>query len=126
MPRAHREFLAHVSSITNVRDYAFSPTAAVEVQAAYNNAVAALVSFRNIHIQIVARYIVNPSRNPPANYIVPRKGLNLATVSSTYQVPGMGKDTGKQDLHGTGGTVLMPFLKKTRDETRDATMSLAN
>lgn len=23
-------------------------------------------------------------------------------------------------LHGTGGTALIPFLKQTRDETRDA------
>lgn len=108
--------------MSKLRDYMSSPSTTPEEHHAYNEAVAALISFRNIHIQIVARYIVMPSRSPPASYIVKRKGVNLATASSKGQVT---DDTGAPDrrpLHGTGGTNLMPFLKRTRDETRDTTL----
>lgn len=124
MPAPHREFLAQVERLSNVRDYASRSGASAELLTAYNDAVTALTTLRNIHIQIVARYIVMPSRSPPAPHIVTRKGKNLATACSS-------KQTGKPDenasatrqLHGTGGTSVMPFLKRTRDETSKATIS---
>jgi indoleamine 2,3-dioxygenase len=82
------------------------------VTAAYNLAVARLAAFRDIHIQIVTRYIILPSRKAPATQ---SGGLNLA-VASTMRKSGEG-------LSGTGGTELMPFLKQSRDETRGATLS---
>ncbi|KIX04971.1 uncharacterized protein Z518_05843 [Rhinocladiella mackenziei CBS 650.93] len=120
MPRAHREFLAHVSQMSNVREYISLPSVEAGIRQAYNNAVAALVNFRSIHLQIVARYIVMPSRGPPAPYIAQGNRMNLATASSASLAPAKPWEVEKRHLTGTGGTNLMPFLKRTRDETRDA------
>ncbi len=120
MPRSHREFLCHVSRVNNLRQFVSGLADSQEIHDAHNDAVAALVMFRNIHIQIVARYIVMPSRSPPASYIKQKKGLNLATASLQTQTAGLVAMANKRQLQGTGGTNLMPFLKRTRDETRDA------
>src|ERR1700761_9578219 len=125
MPAPHREFLAHVERLGNVRDYVSRSGAAVDLLTAYNDAVAALAALRNIHIQIVARYIVTPSRSPPASYIVTRKGKNLATACSNKQAEKAGDHaSAARQLHGTGGTSVMPFLKRTRDETCKAALSI--
>jgi indoleamine 2,3-dioxygenase len=117
MPDRHREFLDHVSRISNVRQYASSPGIPSSVPQAYNEAIDALVSFRNIHVQMVAKYIITPSRGPPASYITSEGALNLATASSTTKE--------NRQLAGTGGTKLIPFLKRTRDETAHATVPLS-
>ncbi|ETI22009.1 hypothetical protein G647_06079 [Cladophialophora carrionii CBS 160.54] len=125
MPKPHRELLSAVEQSSNVRDYVLTNAAPhlVELVAAYNDAVAALASLRNIHIQIVARYIVMPSRSPPAPYIASRKGKNLATACSKKSVEEADGNTSMtRQLHGTGGTSVMPFLKKTRDETARTTI----
>ncbi|KAI1616985.1 indoleamine 2,3-dioxygenase [Exophiala viscosa] len=123
MPRIHREFLSQIENLSNIKDYMSRPTTSDDVREAYNEAVAALVNMRDIHIRIVTRYIIMPSRSPPAHYIVLEKTLNLATASSTSQEP---ENSGceKKQLQGTGGTDLIPFLKRTRDETRDATVAI--
>ncbi|OAP54273.1 hypothetical protein AYL99_11374 [Fonsecaea erecta] len=121
MPPSHREFLTQVERMSNLRSYISRSTASPDVQAAYNDVVAALTHLRNGHIQIVARYIVMPSRRPPAAYIVQRKGANLATAcSATTARNGEDDASATRQLHGTGGTSVMPFLKRTRDETREA------
>lgn len=76
---------------------------------AYNLAVQRLREFRDVHIQIVTKYIIIPSRRIPSSQ---GGGLNLAVVSTND----------KSKLKGTGGTDLVPFLKQSRDETRDATI----
>ena len=120
MPCQHREFLAKVEQLSNVRRFISCSDASKKVVAAYNDAVAALADLRNNHVQIVARYIVNPSRSPPAPYVKVRKGNNLATACSNGKEQ-VGKSEGDasttRPLHGTGGTSVMPFLKRTRDET---------
>ena len=119
MPRPHREFLSEVERLSNVRQYAAKNGTSAEVTIAYNDTVAALTSLRNIHIQIVARYIITPSRSPPAPYIVTRKGRNLATACSIERQEGSAERNASvtRQLHGTAGTNVMPFLKRTRDET---------
>jgi indoleamine 2,3-dioxygenase len=125
MPRRHREFLSYFGRTANICTYLSNPGTPEALQNAYNDAVDALVNLRNIHIQIVARYIVMPSRSPPAPHILQRKGTNLATLCSTRQ-SGKPNDTEDENasmtrqLHGTGGTSVMPFLKRTRDETKAA------
>lgn len=117
MPGPHRRFLAYVEENTNVREYCISDSAPDAAKAAYNETVTALSQFRDIHIQIVTRYIITPSRLPPAPHVLKKNvGLNLASASSQASAEG-GK---KPELYGTGGTDLLPFLKQTRDETKDS------
>lgn len=112
MPGPHRDFLNHISDLpeSSIREYASNSTVP-EVVEAYNLAVAELARFRDIHIGIITRYIIIPSRkySPTGN-----PGLNLAVASAN-----VGKD-GKEKLHGTGGTDLLPFLRQSRDETKEA------
>ncbi|KAJ5383396.1 hypothetical protein N7517_001307 [Penicillium concentricum] len=113
MPGPHRRFLEALSARSNVRLFILdSPVQ--PVKDAYNAAVNELKAFRDAHIQMVTRYIVMASRQP--NPIEQAKGrMNLATASSQM------KETGaKTKLAGTGGTDLIPFLKKTRDTVQDA------
>jgi indoleamine 2,3-dioxygenase len=111
MPGSHRNFLQHLESVSNMRDYVKTSACTEEVTAAYNLAVARLAAFRDIHIQIVTRYIILPSRRAP---LTQSSGLNLA-VASTNNKSSVG-------LSGTGGTELMPFLKQSRDETRETAL----
>lgn len=114
MPTSHRLFLEHFTSIANIRAYATSSSASPAVTNAFNTAVDALTSFRDIHIRIVGRYIVAPSRMSRVieNETEPSV-VNIASASSR-------EGTQKDELKGTGGTNLMGFLKRTRDETRAA------
>lgn len=112
MPGGHRAFLEEMESIVNIREYAES-TSISEVTEAYNLAVRELELFRNVHIQVVTRFIVTPSRQKKPNV---HPGLNLAVASS---------NTDSKELSGTGGTQLLPFLKQSRDETKDATLTTA-
>ncbi|KAJ9602025.1 hypothetical protein H2200_013385 [Cladophialophora chaetospira] len=124
MPASHREFLLHVERLSNVRAFVSNGSASIDVVEAYNDAVTALASLRNVHIQIVARYIVMPSKSAPAPHVLTRKGKNLATACSDQGVERTdGNASVTRQLHGTGGTSVMPFLKRTRDETRDAVIS---
>jgi indoleamine 2,3-dioxygenase len=113
MPGPHRRFLNYVSSITSVRDYAMSCPQDHAVRQAYNAAVSMLAVFRDKHIKLVTRYIINQSRKPLQER--PNR-LNLAVASSAKA------STGPEapQLYGTGGTALIPFLKQTRDETKNA------
>ncbi|KAG9092164.1 hypothetical protein FRC06_000220 [Ceratobasidium sp. 370] len=74
--------------------------AATELQAAYDSSVAALKRFRDGHIKIATRYIVNMARRQTTPAEVDSKG-ELTT----------------DGIKGTGGTSLVPFLKECRDNT---------
>jgi indoleamine 2,3-dioxygenase len=116
MPGPHRRFLAYVEENTKVRAYCISEEASEGVKAAYNETVEALSKFRDIHIQIVTRYIITPSRSPPAAHVLRKEAVGLAAASRRASSEG-----GKvPQLYGTGGTDLLPFLKQTRDETKYA------
>lgn len=107
MPPSHKNFLEKMQSRANVRSYVTDSAACEEVTDSYNQAVARLAAFRDIHLQIVTRYIVLPSRQQRTK----ENGLeNLAVASANQEV---------RELHGTGGTHLMAFLKQSRDETRE-------
>ncbi|KIN00586.1 hypothetical protein OIDMADRAFT_146019 [Oidiodendron maius Zn] len=111
MPRGHRLFIEQVESESNIRDYVQQFSVEEDIMTAYNTAVSRLAAFRDIHIQIVARYIIAPSRKPLQSL---SDGVNIATVSSNR--------SSMTGLSGTGGTELMPFLKQSRDETRETTL----
>lgn len=107
MPPGHRLFLEKIESVANIRDYIQRFPIEDDIAAIYNLAVSKLASFRDIHIQIAARYIIGPSRKPLPAF---RDGINLAVASSNR--------SSIAGLSGTGGTDLMPFLKQSRDETK--------
>lgn len=109
MPGPHRAFLNHMDKISNVREYVMTSASGPDVMDAYNLAVQRLREFRDIHIQIVVKYVVIPSRKVPEKQ---PDGMNLAVASTND----------KKELRGTGGTELMPFLKQSRDETQRATV----
>jgi indoleamine 2,3-dioxygenase len=111
MPAGHRRFLEHIESVANIREYVQKSASGEEVTAAYNLAVARLGGLRDIHLRIVARYIISPSRKPSSTA---NAGLNLAVAST--------KQKSLEGLPGTGGTELMPFLKQVRDETTETAL----
>ncbi|KAK6600417.1 Indoleamine 2,3-dioxygenase 1 [Botrytis cinerea] len=116
MPGTHRAFLNQISEISPIHNYVDSSICSSSVTKAYNHAVETLTEFRNIHIQIVTRYIINPSRKAMAQGTEKENaGLNLA-VATTKK--------GGKDVRGTGGTQLIPFLKQSRDETRNMTVNV--
>ncbi|KXG47903.1 Indoleamine 2,3-dioxygenase [Penicillium griseofulvum] len=113
MPGPHRRFLEELSVRSNVRPFVLD-SSVQSLKDAYNAAVKELKGFRDAHIQMVTRYIVMASRKP--NPVEQAKGrINLATASSQTEETGA-----KTKLAGTGGTDLIPFLKKTRDTVQDA------
>ncbi|KAI0021712.1 indoleamine-dioxygenase [Xylariomycetidae sp. FL0641] len=115
MPDPHRQFLEYVASLGSLRHFALSSRvgdAQRRCKEAYQEAVDALADLRNRHLKIVTRYIVIPSRNTYTG-----QGRNLASVSSRASAKRGG---GENELTGTGGTALLPFLKQSRQETVEA------
>lgn len=116
MPGPHRAFLDHITDISPIHTYVDSSACSSDVSKAYNHAVEALAGFRDIHIQIVTRYIINPSKKAVSQGTEKENaGLNLA-VATTKK--------GGKDVRGTGGTQLIPFLKQSRDETREMAVDI--
>lgn len=110
MPGPHRRFLVHAARMGSIRELAMTaPTTDVQhrLRAVFVEATQALSNFRDKHIQIVTRYVILPSKQKPT---APRR-QNLASSSSSKA---------DEELTGTGGTQLVPFLKMARDETRRA------
>lgn len=115
MPGPHRRFLEHVSRMGSIRDLAQQPATTAEQESfrcAFQDATRTLAEFRNMHLRIVTRYIVIPSRQPFTN-----GKLNLASAVMRIRD---GAGHASAELTGTGGTPLLPFLKQTRDETYEA------
>lgn len=110
MPGPHRRLLKHISSVANIRCYVMSRSPTHSVNRAFNNAVGSLGALRDRHIQIVSRYIINPSRS------VVSQPLTLALICPVN--PLVARNI--QELKGTGGTQLISFLKQSRDETKCA------
>lgn len=109
MPGPHSRFLTHIARSGSIRELALNPPVTEEqhrLREAFTAATEALSKFRNKHIQIVTRYIILPSRQSAVG------GRQNLASSSTKK--------GGEELTGTGGTTLVPFLKQSRDETTDA------
>lgn len=111
MPGGHARFLEDVIEAANIRDYVSSHSEDVELTTAFNEAIKALTNFRDKHLQLVSRYIIIPSRLPPPAKKPARQDLAAATTTAARR----GSST--QELVGTGGTKLLPFLKQARNDT---------
>jgi indoleamine 2,3-dioxygenase len=117
MPGPHARFLEDVETIANIRSYVESHQEDDALLSAFNNAVAALSTFRDKHIALVTRYIIIPSRmGKPAGAI---KRRDIATLSTKMAQ----EEPHTRELVGTGGTKLIPFLRTSRDETIEATVA---
>lgn len=111
MPARHADFLNDCENVANIRQYVEANTDDEKLCLAYDACLAMLSAFRDKHIAIVTRYVINPSREVRARSRSPEaaRGRNNLAVASR-------KGDGKSQK-GTGGTALIPFLKQARDET---------
>ncbi|XP_024620725.1 indoleamine 2,3-dioxygenase 1 [Neophocaena asiaeorientalis asiaeorientalis] len=100
MPSAHQNFLRSLESGPSVRKFVLSKGDAT-LQEIYNECVQAMVSLRNYHLQIVAKYIVIPASQPSKR-------------KQTSEEPSEPKSK------GTGGTDFMGFLKTVRSTTANS------
>ncbi|GAA5842914.1 hypothetical protein JCM3766R1_005702 [Sporobolomyces carnicolor] len=130
MPRHHRSFLEHLISIHDddaslpaLRSLALDHP--VELQPAYDRAVAAMKRFRDTHIILATHFIVAQARHPPAVDSVhyaewETKRLAREHARIVSQREGVDRAVAKDVVVGTGGTDLSSFLKLCRDRTREA------
>lgn len=127
MPGKHRRFLQHVEQIANIRSFVNANARVGDLRIAYDACLAMLRHFRDVHIQMVSRYIILKSREgrstQPRDAMPTSKRVNLANVretssSTSPSAPGTSPESHRlRKLRGTGGTALIPFLKQARDET---------
>lgn len=87
MPREHSALVSHIEQGPSLSDFCM---ANAELKKLRDEALAHLTEFRNLHLKIVAIYIMGPARKAG------------------------------QSSRGTGGTNPMIFLKEVRDHTEEA------
>ncbi|KAF2644008.1 Indoleamine 2,3-dioxygenase [Massarina eburnea CBS 473.64] len=118
MPGPHARFLDDVVAIANIRAYVDSNQDEVDLVTAFNDAIGSLSGFRDKHIALVTRYIIIPSRMPKPTSGVVRQDIASASTK-------MALEAQTQELRGTGGTKLIPFLRTSRDETGETAVTRA-
>ncbi|KAF4955748.1 hypothetical protein FGADI_4319 [Fusarium gaditjirri] len=111
MPAPHRDFLARAEVMANVRQFVSANSDASQLQDAYEACVLALARFRQIHIRLVAKYIVIPSAGRKTAGEASRgNGLSSEPVSIA-------------GAQGTGGTKPVEFLKVIRNDVLESLRS---
>ncbi|CDK27075.1 unnamed protein product [Kuraishia capsulata CBS 1993] len=112
MPGAHKRFLEHLSKVNIIKEFVTENAPQnPELVLSYDACIAMLKAFRDKHIQIVTRYIILQSQKSKTMGSDTTKTIRSGLAKSTHK---------KEDMRGTGGTALLPFLKQCRDETGDA------
>jgi indoleamine 2,3-dioxygenase len=114
MPPAHARFLKDVASTANLRDFAQRNGQEERLTGAFDRAIVALKTFREIHMEIVKDYVIIPKMKQAQV-----DSQTVDVLSSTP--PGTKAEDGAADhgvcLKRTGGTPLITFLSQARDET---------
>ncbi|KAE8141554.1 Indoleamine 2,3-dioxygenase [Aspergillus pseudotamarii] len=106
MPGPHRRFLQDVAKVADIRGFAQARQHShPDVYTAYAGCLEMLGALRGRHLQIVAKYIISPSR----------KGNFQRRMQQTAGHCRQEKE--KISFLGTGGTDLVPFLKQTLQRT---------
>nr|DAD54577.1 TPA_asm: tryptophan 2,3-dioxygenase [Fusarium equiseti] len=108
MPGPHRDFLARVEAIDSVRHFISANPDASQLQEAYEGCVLALARFRQIHIRLVARYIVIPSNGTKT---ADQSSMGNGLSSEPVSIAG---------AQGTGGTKPVEFLKVIRNDVLES------
>lgn len=114
MPLKHRDFLEAVERLPTIRSFVQQHREDEALCRAFDDCLKQLRQWRGSHIAVVSKYIVRPARKHAEETVIP--GTTGARDGS--EPTGLGTDqVDGEDLTGTGGSALIPFLKKTRDET---------
>lgn len=124
MPGPHRRFLIHFAKVANIRAFVEMNRDHEQLLNSYNACIAALVRFRDIHLQIANRYILLQDANSNRN-ARRRQGacepcqvhINSKPRYGRLTTAGLSHEDSEVAARGTGGTALLPFLKQIRDET---------
>lgn len=109
MPGKHRQFLQAVSKLPTIRSFVQKNESDEVLCAAFNDCMKQLRQWRSSHIAVVSKYIVRPARLSAEKDAVDAEAED-AQASSFEAAAG-------ENLQGTGGSALIPFLKQTREET---------
>lgn len=91
MPKPHKTFLIDLENVACIHQYV-SNLDNPSLSSTYDTCLAMMRAFRDTHIEIVTKYIITQSKKK-------------------------GGSTSQQQQRGSGGTLLIPFLTKVRDET---------
>lgn len=109
MPGKHREFLKQVAALPSIRSFVENRPEDTKLCGAYDECLRQLRLWRGKHIAVVSKYIVQPARAEAKSQMNGHSGSK--EVSDDFQA-----ESGEQ-LQGTGGSALIPFLRQSRDET---------
>lgn len=104
MPRQHRDFLDFVGTLPSLRSF-IEDQGDSHLRSAFDECLAQLKLWRGKHISVVSKYIVQPARAAAR-----AEAQAQDSVEAFESVAG-------EDLQGTGGSSLIPFLRQSKDET---------
>ncbi|KAI9768112.1 MAG: hypothetical protein M1839_004193 [Geoglossum umbratile] len=126
IPGSHRRFLQHVSTVANIQGYVESRRQEGALCAGFDACVAMLHAFRNKHIQVASRYVVqlHEVHSSPRAMLSDSSPPPTSVAAITDAIRGArhdSKPTNKK-VGQTGGKALMPFLQQAREETGEPTI----
>ncbi|VUC28443.1 unnamed protein product [Clonostachys rosea] len=113
MPREHREFLKVVSQLPTLRSFVEARLSDTGLCEAFDECTKQLRLWRSTHIAIVSKYVVRPAREAARGS---SNGAAQGAEGADFEAA-----DGDEQLKGTGGSALIPFLKQSRDETTGVT-----
>ncbi|KIW07824.1 hypothetical protein, variant [Verruconis gallopava] len=108
MPQIHRNFLHQISKLSSLRTYLQTRVGDDELWKVYNDCVKELKTWRGKHMAVVSKYIIQPARKAVDHVDTFPEEMGCQSANNC--------DNG-DNLRGTGGSALLPFLRQARDET---------
>jgi indoleamine 2,3-dioxygenase len=98
MPQGHRDFLSAVERELNIGTFVRGQVRKESLRSAFSACLNALERFRNVHIQMVTKYVIIPAKKGRGTYEQTTSSVSIAGAN------------------GTGGTQPIEFLKSVRDD----------